>query len=75
MMIKKIIWTGTGKWKNETFPHRFRFDPIPIIHLKNIEIRALSETSKQELDSMVYANLVSANPSTLVDIIYYGKHM
>ena len=72
---KKIIWTGSGKWKNETFPHRFQFDPIPIIHLKNIEIKLLSETSKQELHSMVYANLISANPSTLVDIIYYGKHM
>ena len=72
---KKIIWTGSGKWKNETFPHRFQFDPIPIIHLKNIEIKSLSETSKQELHSMVYANLISANPSTLVDIIYYGKHM
>lgn len=72
---KKIIWKGSGKWKNETFPHRFQFDPIPIIHLKNIEIKSLSETSKQELHSMVYANLISANPSTLVDIIYYGKHM
>ena len=72
---KKIIWAGSGKWKNEIFPHRFQFDPIPIIHLKNIEIKSLSETSKQELHSMVYANLISANPSTLVDIIYYGKHM
>ena len=71
---KKIIWTGNGKWKDEVFPHRFEFDPTPIIHLKNIQIKTLAETSKRELHSMVYGNLISANPSTLVDIIYYGEH-
>lgn len=71
---KKIIWSGNGKWKNEVFPHRFEFDPTPIIHLRNIQIKNLAETSKRELHSMVYGNLISANPSTLVDIIYYGQH-
>jgi len=70
----KVIWQGNGKWKDEIFPHRFEFDPIPIINLKNIQIRTLSETSKQELHSMVYGNLISANPSTLVDIIYHAEH-
>ena len=71
---KKIIWSGNGKWKDETFPHRFEFDPTPIIHLRNIQIKNLAETAKRELHSMVYGNLISANPSTLVNIIYYGQH-
>lgn len=71
---KKIIWSGNGKWKDEIFPHRFEFDPTPIIHLRNIQIKNLAETSKRELHSMVYGNLISANPSTLVNIIYYGQH-
>ncbi|MDH3764932.1 MAG: hypothetical protein OER82_03890 [Nitrosopumilus sp.] len=71
---QKIIWKGIGKWKEEIFPHRFEFDPMPIINLVNIPINCLSETSKQELHIMVYGNLISANPSTLVDIIYHGNH-
>jgi len=71
---QNIIWKGTGKWKDETFPHRFEFDSTPIINLVNININCLAETSKQELHSMVYGNLISANPSTLVDIIYHGNH-
>ena len=71
---EKIIWTGTGKWKDEAFPHRFEFDPIPIIALKNIKINSLVEISKRELHSMVYGNIISASPSTLVDIIYHGEH-
>jgi hypothetical protein len=71
---QKIIWTGTGKWEKEVFPHRFEFDPTPIIDLKNIKINALAEMSKQELHSMVYGNLISASPSTLVDIIYHAEH-
>lgn len=71
---KKIIWTGSGKWQGEIFPHRFEFDPIPIIDLKNIKISSLAEMSKRELHSMVYGNLISASPSTLVDIIYHAEH-
>ena len=71
---QKIIWKGTGKWKDEVFPHRFEFDPTPIINLVNIHVNSLAETSKQELHSMVYGNLIGANPSTLVDIIYHGNH-
>jgi len=71
---KKIIWTGTGKWEGEVFPHRFEFDPIPIVDLKNIKINSLAEISKRELHSMVYGNIISASPSTLVDIIYHGEH-
>ncbi|MGI0010839.1 MAG: hypothetical protein ACREAE_05520 [Nitrosopumilaceae archaeon] len=70
----KIIWTGTGKWEGEVFPHRFEFDPIPIVDLKNIKINSLAEISKRELHSMVYGNIISASPSTLVDIIYHGEH-
>jgi hypothetical protein len=71
---QKVIWTGKGKQKGEMYPHRFEFDPTPIIHLKNIQVKNLAETSKRELHTMLYGNLISANPSTLVDIIYYGQH-
>ena len=71
---KKVIWKGSGKWKGELFPHRFEFDPTPIIHLVNININSLAETSKKELHNMVYANMINASPSTLVDIIYHGNH-
>lgn len=71
---KKIIWKGTGKWKNEIFPHRFEFDPKLLVDLKNIIINQLTATSKQELHRMVYGNLFAANPSTLVDIIYHSEH-
>jgi len=33
---KKIIWKGIGKWKDEVFPHRFEFDPKPLINLKKL---------------------------------------
>lgn len=71
---QKIIWMGKGKQKGEVYPHRFEFDPAPIVHLKKIDVKKLAETSKRELHSMVYGNLIGANPSTLVDIIYYGQH-
>jgi len=71
---KKVIWKSSGKWDGELFPHRFEFDPTPIIHLVNISINSLAETSKKELHSMVYGNLINASPSTLVDIIYHGNH-
>lgn len=67
------IWRGTGKWKNEAFPHRFGFDRRPIIELKNIRINRLAVNAKQELHGMVYGNFMEANPSTLVDIVYHGE--
>ncbi len=67
------IWKGKGKWKDESFPHRFKFDNRPIIDLRNVRISKLSLNSKQELHSMVYGNFISANPSTLVDIIYNSE--
>lgn len=69
----KIIWEGTGKWKGEVFPHRFGFNPKVIINRKDIVIKKLSATAKQELHSMVYGNLIPASPSTLVDILYHSK--
>lgn len=71
---KKVIWKNSGKWKGELFPHRFEFDPTPIINLVDIGINSLAETAKKELHSMVYGNLINASPSTLVDIIYHGNH-
>lgn len=70
----KIIWNGNGKWKGEIFPHRFEFDPNPIIDLTYIPIKKLSETAKREMHSMLYGNFISASPSTLVDLIFFGKH-
>lgn len=70
---KNIIWHGTGKWKNEVFPHRFKFDPNPVIKAKNILVNKLSPVSKKELHSTVYGNFVSVSPSTLVDILHNSE--
>lgn len=70
---QKIIWNGKGKWKGETFPHRFEFEPNPIIELKNIKINKLALTSKQELHRMVYTNFVKADSFTLLDMIYHSE--
>lgn len=67
------VWKGARKWTNETFPHRFDFNPHPILDLKNVPINKLSMTAKTELHSMVYNNLIPANPSSMIDLIFYGE--
>lgn len=70
---KTIIWKGKGRWQNEVFPHRFKFSEKPILNLKNVRINELSVTAMEELHSMVYSNFVSADPATLVDIIFHSE--
>jgi len=70
---EKIIWKGKGKWKSEVFPHRFEFDPKPVITAKNIMINRLSPISKKELHGMVYGNFIKASPSTLVDVLHNSE--
>lgn len=70
---KTQIWRGIGKWKNELFPHRFDFDRNPVLNVRNIQINNLTIATKYELHSMIYNNLISGSPSSLVDLIYYGE--
>jgi len=69
----KIIWKGTGKWKDEVFPHRFEFNPKPITEIRNIRINELSTTSKQEVHSMVYTNFIEGDSATMLDCIFHGN--
>ena len=34
----KKIWAGKGKWKGEVFPHRFEFDPMPVVNMESLSI-------------------------------------
>ena len=70
----KKIWKGKGKWEDEVFPHRFEFDPNPVLVMNNIFVKTLSSTTKQTLHGMVYSNIKPVNPSTLVDILYNSSH-
>lgn len=65
---KKKIWDDKGK--GELFPHRFEFNPKPVVKMNNIVINKLSSTTKQALHGMVYTNIIPVNPSALVDILY-----
>jgi hypothetical protein len=69
---EKIIWEGVGKWKDETFPHRFEFDSKHVIDVKNIQIRDLTNTTKQELHSMVYSNFIEGDSATMLDCIFHA---
>ena len=69
----KIIWKGTGKWKDEVFPHRFEFNPKPITEIKKIRINELATTSKQVLHSMVYSNFIEEDSATMTDCIFHGN--
>ena len=69
------IWKTRGKWKDELFPHRFDFDPVPLIVLKNCKINKLSRTTQKELHSMVYSNIRMCDPSSLVDILHNAEKL
>jgi len=69
----KIIWNGTGKLKNETFPHRFEFNPKTVTEVKNIKIKELATTSKHELHRMVYSNFMEGDSATLLDCVFHGN--
>ena len=67
------IWEGKGKWKSEVFPHRFQFDPKPVLKMNNIIVNRLSSSTKHALHGVVYSNIKPVNPSTLVDILYNAE--
>jgi len=69
------IWDVKGKWKNELFPHRFKFDRNPIILVKNCKISNLGLTSKKELHKTVYSNIRMADPFSLVDILHHTDQL
>ena len=67
------IWSDAGRWKGETFPHRFKFDKKPILKLDDIKISKLSYSTKASLHQLIYSILWHGNASSLVDIISHGK--
>lgn len=69
------IWKTKGKWEDEVFPHRFDFDPVPLVILKNCKINKLSRTTQKELHLMVYSNIRMCDPSSLVDILHNAEKM
>lgn len=50
------IWIGRGKYDGEVFPHRFEFDPNPLLDLLDIPIKKLFETTKKETHTLIYKN-------------------
>jgi len=69
---KSKIWqtNPNGKWKNELFPHRFKFDSNPLLIMEKIKVNLLSLTTKKELHSIVYSNIGMCEPHTFVDILH-----
>ncbi len=66
------IWetSPNGRWKDELFPHRFKFNRNPLLIMKDLKIRDLSASSKSELQNTVYVNFRMCDPDTLVDIMH-----
>ncbi len=69
------VWEGKGKWKEEVFPHRFRFDRNPVIVMKNCKINQLGLTTKKELHGTVYSNIRMVDPFSLVDMLHHTEHL
>jgi hypothetical protein len=66
------IWetSPNGRWKNELFPHRFKFNKNPLLIMKDLKVKDLSASSKSELQNTVYVNFRMCEPDTLVDIMH-----
>jgi len=69
------IWEGKRKWKDELYPHRFRFNKNPIILVKKCRINKLGLTTKKELHRTVFSNIRMVDPFSLVDILHYSEQM
>lgn len=74
---KSKIWktNPNGKWKNELFPHRFKFERDPLFIMKELKVNPLALTTKKELHSIVYSNIGMCEPFTLVDILHNAKQV
>lgn len=68
------IWktSQNGKWKDEVFPHRFKFNKNPVMILKDLRVKNLSTSTKSELQNTVYVNFRMGSNDTLADLIHYG---
>lgn len=66
------IWetSPNGRWKDELFPHRFKFNRNPLMIMKDLNVKDLSASSKSELQNTVYVNFRMCNPETLVDMMH-----
>lgn len=67
------MWSDKGRWKGETFPHRFKFDTKPILELYDINISRLSYTTKYRLNKLIHTLLWQGESNALVDIISKSK--
>jgi len=65
------VW---GSGTSEKWPHRFKFSKNPIMELKNINIKKLSYSSKDNLQKLTNRIFWEGNPSTLVDLISHGQN-
>ena len=67
----KIWKTGSkGKWKDELYPHRFKFNKNPLLIMSNLRVKDLSVSTKSELQNVVYTNFRMCDPKILVDIMH-----
>ena len=62
-----------NKGKPEYYPHRFKFDPIPLLELEKITINKLSQSSKEDLHPIHSSGIKELQDSTLIDILYHSK--
>lgn len=71
------IWVTNpnGKWKDELFPHRFRFDRNPLIIMNDIRVNSLGLSTKKELHNLVFTNIRMCEAYTLVDILHNARQL
>jgi len=66
----KEVWQ---KKKGQLWPHRFEFDPNPILKIEDILINKLSYTSRASLHQLIYQMFWEGSPNALVEIMSIGK--
>lgn len=62
-----------NKGEPEYYPHRFKFDPIPLLEFEKITINKLSQSSKEDLHPIHSSGIKELQDSTLIDILYRSK--
>lgn len=61
--------------EEELYTQRFNFDRVPIFVMKNCRINKLGLTTKEELHILVYTNIRSCDPASLVDILHNSEKL
>ena len=69
---KKEIWTR--RTETDIYPHRFDFDLNPITCQKDVKIKKMSASAKEQLRNVVSSNFIPGEDATLLDCIKYGKN-